>query len=127
MLTDVRAHWAAPWIIAVVRAGVMDGFPNHTFQPRAVVRRLDLAQVVRGSSALIAARRPTLGREVGTPRVPASTICRRRTSRILAAAAAVAAGVMPLADGRVPARRASVTGAEAIEAVGRLEGARRCR
>src|SRR5262249_17005010 len=43
VITDVQAHWAAPWIIAVARAGLMDPFENHTFQPNAVVRRTDLA------------------------------------------------------------------------------------
>ena len=33
--TDVRGHWAAPWILPVTQAGVMDVFPNHTFQPGA--------------------------------------------------------------------------------------------
>ncbi len=31
--TDVRGHWAAPWILPVTQAGVMDVYPNHTFQP----------------------------------------------------------------------------------------------
>lgn len=44
--TDVRDHWAEPWILAVTRAGVMAPFANHTFQPAAPVRRGDLAAVV---------------------------------------------------------------------------------
>jgi tetratricopeptide (TPR) repeat protein len=44
--TDVRAHWAEPWILPVTRAGVMNIFPNHTFQPAATMRRVDLASVV---------------------------------------------------------------------------------
>jgi len=43
LITDVRNHWASTWILAVARAGVMDPFANHAFQPRAVVRRTDLA------------------------------------------------------------------------------------
>ena len=46
LMTDVRAHWAAPWIFAVARAGVMEPFDNHAFQPRSIVRRVDLAQAV---------------------------------------------------------------------------------
>lgn len=46
VMTDVRAHWAAPWILPVTQAGVMDGLPNHTFQPNGIVRRSDLAQVL---------------------------------------------------------------------------------
>ena len=40
--------------MAVARAGVMEPFANHTFQPRTVVRRVDLAQAV---ARLLAARR----------------------------------------------------------------------
>ena len=35
VITDARDSWASPWIQAVTRAGVMDVFPNHTFQPTA--------------------------------------------------------------------------------------------
>ena len=33
LMTDVRGHWAQRWILDVARAGVMEVFPNHTFQP----------------------------------------------------------------------------------------------
>ena len=39
LITDVRSHWAATWILAVARAGVMEPFANHAFQPRTLVRR----------------------------------------------------------------------------------------
>ena len=35
----MRGNWAAPWIMAVARAGLMEVYPNHTFQPNAIVRR----------------------------------------------------------------------------------------
>ena len=44
LITDVRNHWAATWIMSVARAGVMEPFANHAFQPRTVVRRTELAQ-----------------------------------------------------------------------------------
>ena len=50
VVTDVRSHWAAPWITPVTRAGVMTVLPNHTFQPSATVRRNELAEI---ASALI--------------------------------------------------------------------------
>ena len=56
VLTDIRGNWAAPWIQAVTRAGVIEAFPNHTFQPNATVRRGDLAQAVSRVLALIGAR-----------------------------------------------------------------------
>lgn len=58
VITDIRGHWAAPWILPVARAGVMDVLPNHTFQPNAVVRRADLAHIVSQAVNLLSARRP---------------------------------------------------------------------
>src|SRR5262249_15848401 len=58
VMTDIRSHWAAPWILAVSRAGVMDVLPNHTFQPNANVRRADLAQIVSQTLNLLSSRRP---------------------------------------------------------------------
>src|SRR5205814_1332138 len=46
LITDARAHWAATWIMNVARAGIMEPFANHTFQPRSLVRRTDLAQAM---------------------------------------------------------------------------------
>ncbi len=46
MITDIRGHWAERRILEVARAGIVDAFENHTFQPRAVVRRVDFAQAV---------------------------------------------------------------------------------
>jgi tetratricopeptide (TPR) repeat protein len=120
VLTDVRAHWAAPWILAVTQAGIMYGFPNHTFQPNAVVRRSDLAQVVSQLLNVIAASRPE---EAATwraerPRlddVPAGHVSYR------AIALAVAAGVVkPDETGRFwPGRAAS--GADLVAAVARIK------
>src|SRR5262249_56405535 len=33
VITDTRSTWAAPWIMTVTQAGVMEVYPNHTFQP----------------------------------------------------------------------------------------------
>ncbi len=44
VMTDVRRHWAESWILAVTRAGVLDPYENHTFQPGTVVRRVDFAR-----------------------------------------------------------------------------------
>ena len=33
VVTDVRSHWARPWIEATARAGAMEVFSNYTFQP----------------------------------------------------------------------------------------------
>lgn len=46
VMTDVRRHWAEAWILSVARAGVLDPFENHTFQPETIVRRVEFAQAV---------------------------------------------------------------------------------
>ncbi len=33
VITDTRGSWAIPWIMSVTRVGVMEVYPNHTFQP----------------------------------------------------------------------------------------------
>src|SRR5947207_10197664 len=58
LITDVRSSWASAWIMAVARAGVMELLPNHTFQPRTIVRRVDLAQAASRLLARIAAGDP---------------------------------------------------------------------
>jgi len=113
--TDVRGHWAARWIVEVIRAGVMDVYSNHTFQPKAVVRRSDLAQAVSRVLALTgmnpgrADRNRVTMSDVGTTHLSHEDI-----------SAAVAAGVMSLDGGNFRPSRA-VTGQEAADAVRRLE------
>jgi tetratricopeptide (TPR) repeat protein len=118
VVTDVRQHWAEPWIMAVGRAGVIDAYDNHTFQPRTLVSRADLAQAVT-----------KLLSRLGTPAEAAAwQNARAQFSDIAAghlaypaASAAVTAGVMTAAaDGSFQPSR-PVTGAEAIETVQRLQ------
>jgi predicted TPR repeat methyltransferase len=120
VLTDVRSHWAASWIMACVRAGVVEPYPNHTFQPRAFMRRLEMAQVVARVLDLAAQDRPGLSRRWAgeSPRfgdLPPSHL------GYPAAATAVSAGVMPVADGLFRPGR-GMAGAEAVAIVERLEG-----
>jgi tetratricopeptide (TPR) repeat protein len=118
LVTDVRTHWASTWIIAVVRAGVMEPLPNHTFQPQQPVRRVDLAQIVGRVLALIAARRPAAGAEWQAARVKMADLSPSHPT-YPAASQAVAAGVLPLAgDAFQPAR--PVSGAELVGAADRL-------
>ena len=60
VITDTRGSWAAPWILQTARAGIMEVYPNHTFQPNAVVRRGELAQAASQALSLIAAANPRL-------------------------------------------------------------------
>ena len=78
MITDTRGSWATPWIMAVTRAGVMEVYPNHTFQPAAVVRRGDLADAASRVLSLIAAEKPALGGVVARRASASSPTSRRR-------------------------------------------------
>jgi tetratricopeptide (TPR) repeat protein len=118
VVTDVRPHWAETWIMAVARAGIVEPYANHTFQPRTAVRREDLAQAVSrvlpriGTAAEVRAwqnARPSFS-DLSTGHLAYT-----------AASAAVASGVMTAgADGSFQPLRA-VTGAEAVQAVQRLQ------
>lgn len=117
VVTDVRGNWAEPWIMTVVRAGVMDAFENHTFQPRSSVSRAELAETVSRLLPHLASEASVRGWQRSTARF--SDIEPGHLA-YPAAAVATASGVMPrTSDGRFdPAR--PVTGAEVSAAVERL-------
>jgi tetratricopeptide (TPR) repeat protein len=116
--TDTSGHWAVPWIAQVVAAGVMPAFDNHTFQPRAALRRVDLAEAVNTLLQLIARTNPALQARLAAR--PAIVDMSASHLNYPAVAAAVAAGVLPLIDdGRFDTAR-PVSGAEAIAATDRL-------
>jgi tetratricopeptide (TPR) repeat protein len=119
VMTDVRGHWAAPWILAVARARVMEPFANHTFQPAGTVRRADLAQAVSRVLSLIAAEKPRLAARWRDPRQKFSDLAPGHL-QYPAAARAVSSGVMSPAEGEAFQLSRPVTGAEAVDAIGRL-------
>jgi Flp pilus assembly protein TadD len=41
---DISGSWARDQVTRVLALGIMDVYPNHTFQPGAIVRRVDLAR-----------------------------------------------------------------------------------
>jgi hypothetical protein len=117
-MTDVAGHWAAAWITQIARAGVMDPFPNHTFQPSAAITRADVAGAVSRVVTLLADSRPALkGFLTDRPRIVDMAAGHLSYP---AAAVAVASGIMPLLEGgRFDAAR-PVSGAEAVGVVARL-------
>jgi tetratricopeptide (TPR) repeat protein len=119
VMTDVRGSWAAPWILAVTRAGVMDPFPNHTFQPAGSIRRGDLAQAVSRVLTLIAAEKPRLAVRWRDPRPKFADVAPGHLS-YPAAARSVSAGVMQTLEGDTFQLSRPVTGAEAADAVAKL-------
>lgn len=120
VMTDARSSWAARWITIVVRTGIMDAYPNHTFQPSAIVRRAELADVVARLLPLAAARSPKkldawrAGRAKFTDLPPTHL-------SYPAAAMAVEAGVLaPMPDGSF-APGAVVSGQEATTAIDKID------
>jgi len=120
LITDVRNNWAATWIMAVARAGVMEPFANHAFQPRAVVRRVDLAQAVARLLPAASARNPAALNGWQTARLKFSDLASGHLA-YPAASAAVAAGVMSTGPGGAFQPSRPVTGAEAVEAIAKVE------
>ena len=120
LTTDTRTNWAAPWIMAVTRAGIMEPFANHTFQPNATVRRADLASAASRALTLIAGEKPKLALKWRDAR-PQFTDLPPSHLSYPAAARSVSAGVMaPLEGGTFQLTR-PVTGAEALDTVAKLE------
>ena len=120
VITDTRGHWAATWILAVVRAGLMEVYANHTFQPQSAVRRGDLAQAASRVLSLIANENPRLGDSWREAKRQFPDVSPGHLS-YPAASLAVEAGVMKtLEDGSFDLSR-PVTGAEAVAAVRTLE------
>jgi tetratricopeptide (TPR) repeat protein len=120
VITDTRGSWAIPWIMSVTRAGVMEVYPNHTFQPAALVRRGDLADAASRVLSLIATEKPALGSTWRNGKRQFTDVPPAHLS-YPAASVSVEAGVMtPLSDGTFQLAR-PVTGAEAVAAVRKLE------
>ena len=119
IITDIRNHWAGPWILPVVRAGIMETLPNYQFEPARRVRRGELAATVSRLLVLIGALKPQLPKKWQAAQIKIADVPPSHLS-YPAVALAVAAGVMPLNGNNFDLLR-PVTGAEAMEVIGRLE------
>jgi tetratricopeptide (TPR) repeat protein len=118
LVTDVRGHWAQRWILQASAAGLMEVYPNHTFQPGATVRRSDMADLVQRTLDRVAALNPSISRPQSAP----TTFSDLPSSHASypAAALAVGTGVMQADSGQIFAPQRSVTGAEAAAIIDRL-------
>ena len=119
IITDIRGHWAQPWIAPVVRSGAMDTLPNYEFEPRRQVRRSELATTVSRLLSLIAAIKPELAKKWQGARVTVNDVGSTHLS-YPAVSSVIAAGVMSLSNGNFELLR-PVTGAEAMDIISRLE------
>jgi hypothetical protein len=120
LITDIRNNWAANWIMAVARAGVMEPFANHAFQPRTVVRRIDLAQVVSRLLGKVAEASPGQTNAWQSARMQFADISAGHLA-YPAVSAAVASGVMTVGANNTFQPSRPVSGREAIEAIERVE------
>ena len=120
VITDVGGHWATTWILSVANAGIMDPYANHTFQPGAAIRRSDLADVVSRLLVPIARANPSAARRWQDAGVRFSDIAPGHLA-YPAASTAVAAGVMSAAPADAFRPSAVVSGAEAVQAIDRLQ------
>jgi len=116
--TDVSESWASEYIFRTVKAGVLEVFPNHTFQPNAFVDRLELASVLSRAfeklapASFGAARGSAMGQEFSdlAPQNPAYG----------AAALTVTLGLLAPGDSGAFEPRRIVSGSEATSAVAAL-------
>jgi len=120
VITDVRNHWASEWIMAAARAGVIEPYENHAFEPRNAVQRSDLAQAVARMLKIIAAGRPQLLKDWQS-RVQKMGDVGVSNLHYADASLSVAAGIIPLLDGGSFQLSRPVTGADAIDAITRIE------
>jgi tetratricopeptide (TPR) repeat protein len=117
VITDTAGHWAASWIADVAAAGIMPPFDNHTFQPRAPVRRVDLAEAVNVLLRIGSRTRPGIQTQLAAR--PMIADVSPSHLNYPAVAASVSAGILPLEGGRFDTER-RVSGADAIAVIDRL-------
>lgn len=113
---DISASWAREHIATVLGLGIMDVYPNHTFQPGASMRRGDVARAVSRTLDLLR-----------VPRAPASVPVDMGPSHLDREAAlhVLGMGIMPLAANGAFEPWRPVSGREAVEiveAIARIAG-----
>jgi tetratricopeptide (TPR) repeat protein len=119
LITDVRNNWASAWIVAVARSGVMEPLPNHMFEPRAIVRRAELAESASRLLTRIAAVDPSRAKSWDEAR-PKFTDLAPGHLAYPAASMSVAAGVITVSPDNSFEPSRPVSGPEALAAVGRI-------
>jgi tetratricopeptide (TPR) repeat protein len=119
VMTDTRRHWAAPWILAVARAGIMSVYPNHTFQPGATVNRGDFAETLARALEVVSTRDPKSAKRWREAQPQFADLAPGHPSYPAAALAVTAEALKPL-EGQTFQVSRPVTGAEASAAIERL-------
>jgi tetratricopeptide (TPR) repeat protein len=118
IVVDIIQHWAQIYIQKVVSLGIMDVFPNRTFQPNQPVTKLELAKAASRIMEIMemsGRKRFPVDSQVMIPDIPPGHM------HFAIVAKPVGARVITLdTDGRFHAFR-RVTGAEAMSVVNQLK------
>lgn len=65
MFSDIANHWARPCIVALSARGILGGYPNGTFRPKATVSRAEFAAIMpKVFPDLLAQQKPLAFRDV---------------------------------------------------------------
>jgi tetratricopeptide (TPR) repeat protein len=46
IIIDIATSWASKYILMVTAGGIMDVYPNHTFQPTRIITRAEMAEIL---------------------------------------------------------------------------------
>ncbi len=118
IIVDIIKHWAQNYIQTVVNLGIMDVFPNRTFQPDLPISKLEMAKAASRILEIIelsGRREFPAETTVNISDIPPNNIYFGMVVRPLAA------GVITVdADGKFHAHR-KVTGAEAMSVANRIK------
>ncbi|HEX9186474.1 MAG TPA: S-layer homology domain-containing protein, partial [Vicinamibacteria bacterium] len=108
---DIASSWAREFVARALALGLVDVYPNHTFQPGAFVRRVDLARAVaRGLDRLGWA----------SAAAPAPSDMSRSHLDYVAVERVLGAGLMGLGPSGAFEPWRAVSGREAVEVVDAL-------
>ncbi len=119
LITDSRRHWAQPSILLAARAGAMEVYPNHTFQPANGVTRGEFAAIVNRVLGLLASRLPQAAQTWRDARLAFADVRAGHTLHV-AVSRAVASGVLRPIEGQTFGLGRPMSGADAADAVERL-------
>ena len=119
LITDSRRHWAQQAILLAARAGAMEVYANHTFQPGTPMTRGEFAAVVNRVLNLIGTRAPHVAVRWRDARLAFSDV-RTGHTLYLPISRAVASGVMQPLEGQTFGMSRPMTGADAVQAIERL-------
>ncbi len=108
---DISGSWARDQVARILALGIMDVYPNHTFQPNAIVRRVDLARAVARSLDVL--------RWPSGSALPPSDMSRSHLDFVVVERV-LAAGLMGLTPAGTFEPWRPVSGREAIEVVDAL-------